>query len=181
MKSALTLSPSNQLSQDSPAGVMIRVRPMATTSTRVTSSGSATALGRRTAWLRLLLNTAPCSIRILPWDMPSVYSVLAGKPHLLMGDRLEVPSGSAALIRRRDPHQVAVVLELHAAQLQAQGLAGQVVELVGGEGIGQASGGTIENAVSFAVHPADPGLEGQVQAQAVRRTQARAFADQHHH
>src|ERR1700761_1730854 len=61
MKSGLTPSPSNQLSQDSPAGVRIRLRPMATTSTRFTSSGRATDFGRRTAWLRLLLKMAPCS------------------------------------------------------------------------------------------------------------------------
>ncbi|GBH07945.1 Predicted ATPase with chaperone activity [Pseudomonas syringae pv. actinidiae] len=49
MKSSLTLSPSNQLFHISPAGEMMRVLPTATTSTRFTSSGNATAFGSRTA------------------------------------------------------------------------------------------------------------------------------------
>ncbi|AAS58907.1 TrbH protein (plasmid) [Salmonella enterica subsp. enterica serovar Choleraesuis str. SCSA50] len=49
IKSALTLFPSNHSSHDSPAGVMIRVRPTAITSTRFTCSGNATAFGSLTA------------------------------------------------------------------------------------------------------------------------------------
>ncbi len=54
MKSAVTAGESNQLSQSSPAGAMMLVRPSAITSTRFTSSGRATALGRRIAWPCLL-------------------------------------------------------------------------------------------------------------------------------
>ncbi len=70
MKSRLTPSPSNQLSHDSPAGVSMRARPTATTSTRFTLSGNATDFGRRTAWLRLLLKTAPCSTIASSVDAP---------------------------------------------------------------------------------------------------------------
>ena len=40
-----------------PAGAMSRAGPSLMMSTSFTESGSATALGRRTAWLLLLLNT----------------------------------------------------------------------------------------------------------------------------
>ncbi|OIN16005.1 hypothetical protein AO411_2021970 [Salmonella enterica subsp. enterica serovar Sarajane] len=65
IKSALTLFPSSHSSQDSPAGVMIRVRPTAITSTRFTFSGRATASGSLTAWLRLLRNTLVSIIYLL--------------------------------------------------------------------------------------------------------------------
>lgn len=67
IKSALTLFPSNHSSHVSPAGVMIRVRPTAITSTRFTFSGNATAFGSLTAWLRLLRNTVVSIICLLMW------------------------------------------------------------------------------------------------------------------
>ncbi len=48
MKSAVIPGSSNHLSQDSPTGVIMRVRPTTTISTCVTSSGRATASGRYT-------------------------------------------------------------------------------------------------------------------------------------
>ena len=74
MKSALIQGSSNHLSQDSPTGVIMRVRPTTTISTCVTSSGRATASGRYTPWPRPHLktvdsitrpmNTVPCEPNI---------------------------------------------------------------------------------------------------------------------
>lgn len=57
IKSVLTHSPSNQLSQDSPAGVISLLLPTAMTSTSFTPSGKETAFGSLTAWVRLLRNS----------------------------------------------------------------------------------------------------------------------------
>src|SRR5438093_11142090 len=58
MKSSDARGPSsNRSSQRFPCGVMIRLEPTLTISTWCTSSGNATALGSRTAWLRLLVKT----------------------------------------------------------------------------------------------------------------------------
>lgn len=61
MKSGVTPSASNQLSHDSPAGLMTLVREIATISTIFTPSGSATVLGSHMAWLPSLRKTIPCS------------------------------------------------------------------------------------------------------------------------
>jgi len=87
MKSSDTPGASNQLSQDSPAGVISRVLPMATISTWRIDSGSATAFGRRTAWDRLVRKTVVLDVLTTcscgesqtlndtaeEWDMSIVY------------------------------------------------------------------------------------------------------------
>src|SRR5215813_1213778 len=55
---------SNRSSQRFPCGVMTRLEPTLTISTSCTSSGKATALGSRTAWLRLLVKTVERVMRM---------------------------------------------------------------------------------------------------------------------
>src|ERR1051326_6996125 len=58
MKSFDARGPStNKSSQRFPTGLMIRLCPILMISTRCTPAGNATGLGKRTAWLRLLVKT----------------------------------------------------------------------------------------------------------------------------
>src|SRR5260370_29454259 len=73
MKSSETRGPSKNASQDWSAGLIIRLRPILVISTWRTPAGKATGLGRRTAWLRLVVKTVERAIMtpigIYQWDI----------------------------------------------------------------------------------------------------------------
>src|SRR5690606_11121568 len=76
---------------------------------------------------------------------------------------------------------IALVLELYAAQLQAQCLACQVVELVCRRLVGQTFRAYVGNAVARTVQATHSRGVGQVQVEAVWRGQAWTFADHDNH
>src|ERR1700745_2692172 len=77
MKSAEAVGPSKNASQDWLAGLMRRLRPSLVISTWRTFGGKVMDFGKRTAWLRLVVNTVERVTLLLhffnSWDIPLEY------------------------------------------------------------------------------------------------------------
>jgi hypothetical protein len=81
MKSAEAVGPSKNASQDWSAGLMRRLRPSLVISTWRTFGGKVMDFGKRTAWLRLVVNTVERVTLLLHfltpgishWDIPLGY------------------------------------------------------------------------------------------------------------
>src|SRR6266540_7332993 len=72
MKSAEAVGPSKNASQDWSAGLMRRLRPSLVISTWRTFGGKVMDFGKRTAWLRLVVNTVERVTLLLHFSTPGI-------------------------------------------------------------------------------------------------------------
>src|SRR5690606_14408348 len=86
-------------------------------------------------------------------------------------------AGAGRAVQRR---YLGFVLQLHAGELAAAGFAHQIQQTVRGEVVGETFGADVGDAVALGVVAADLWRPGEVEAQAVRRAEAGAFAQQDH-
>src|SRR5690606_3524300 len=84
-------------------------------------------------------------------------------------------AGAGRAVQRR---YLGFVLQLHAGELATAGFAHQIQQTVRGEVVGEPFGTDVGDAVALGIVATDLRRPGEVEAQTVRRAEARAFAEQ---